>query len=152
MVAAGGNSTGSIAFAAELTATIGPNAGHTVLPFGREILNLGLQYNVTSYTFNPKFRGLYFFAWSQVCARLYHTCSYLAVNGVYVHGASMYGNLDDNYSIHDSQTAVVELEANDNVNVRLDSSWSCKAEYNVGKIIERSSSFMGFLIRNLETV
>lgn len=51
------NDTGSIAFAAELTHTIGPNAAYGIVPYGREIMNIGVGYSITSYTFTALIKG-----------------------------------------------------------------------------------------------
>lgn len=144
------NDTGSIAFAAELTHTVGPGVSGVILPFSREILNVGIGYSLATATFTAAFRGIYFFSWSVMVGTRYLSCSFLALNNVAVIGYGMHGTYSTAYGTGSSQTAILVLNTGDQVNIKIGDHNNCQAYYGTAYKITRMSSFKGFLIKNME--
>lgn len=138
---------GAVAFAAELNRTVGPNADHSIIPYGREMLNIGKAYSTACYTFTAKQKGLYFFSWTVIVTPGCHPCNYLALNGEPVAGYSAYG--PDHYTSGSCQVALLVLNPDDQVNIRLGDFSTCQAMFNTSYVAYRSASFKGFLIRSI---
>lgn len=144
--------TGTIAFAAENTHTVGPNTPRVIIPFGSTILDIGGGYSTSTYTFTAPVNGLYFFQWETISEWNRQSCSYLALNGVAVSGYGSHGNHDHQLRSSGSQTSILILNQGDQVSIRLGEYIECSAVHNSGPrgAHDKGSSFKGFLIRLLQ--
>lgn len=141
---------GDVAFAAELTRTVGPNAQDTVIPYGRVTVNEGGAYDGGSATFTASAAGTYFFQWSTMTAPNGHSCSYMVVNGQPEDGAGATGNygITSNWG-YGSQSALMNLNSGDSIQIRLGDHSDCQAVYNNERSMQRTCSFKGFLVKNM---
>lgn len=139
-------STGTIAFAAELTHTV--DGAMTIIPFGREMLNLGGAYNIQTYTFTSTIKGLFYFSWSSLKSSAGNMCSQIAVDGVLQEGYGEHAG-DTGFYVTSSQVAILLLYPGNQVNVRMMNFPYCTSQYYTEPRF-RCNSFKGFLIRNME--
>lgn len=144
---------GSIAFVAELfDKASGPNGENTIVPFNLGHLNIGNAYNTTEYTFTAPENGVYLFSWNNLGSYTQDglpACSYMAKNGQALPGFGIGGTLSDaNANPWSYQNAILRLNQNDRIDIRLGNSPYCVAIFNPVFDHTRGNTFIGVLLHN----